>query len=121
MSPAARRLAGWSAGSPGSPPACARCSDASDCATNRRCRRRGRASPLQLEFFPSRTVTWYMARLFAVRIFAVLAMLVLVLQMLDLLGESGKILAGAGNGEGQLWMYVGLRAPQLAARFLPYS
>ena len=61
-----------------------------------------------------------MAKLFAVRIFAVLAMLVLVLQMLDLLGESGKILE-AGNGESQLWTYVGLRAPQLVSRFLPYS
>ncbi|MET0180413.1 MAG: LPS export ABC transporter permease LptG [Novosphingobium sp.] len=76
---------------------------------------------MQLEFFPSRTVTLYIAKLFAVRIVAVLAMLVLVLQMLDLLGESGKILEGAGNGEGQLWTYIGLRAPQLVARFLPYS
>lgn len=76
---------------------------------------------MQFEFFPSRTITLYIARLFAVRILAVLAMLVLVLQMLDLLGESGKILEGAGNGEAQLWHYVSLRLPQLIARFLPYS
>ena len=75
---------------------------------------------MQLDFFPSRRLTIYMARMFAVRILAVLVMLVLVLQTLDLLGESGDILA-AGNGQAQLWTYVGLRAPQLVARFLPYS
>ena len=76
---------------------------------------------MQLEFFPSRTLTLYLARLFAMRIVAVLIMLVLVLQMLDLLSESGKILAHPGNDEAQLWTYVSLRAPQLVARFLPYS
>ena len=40
---------------------------------------------------------------------------------LDLLGESGKILAYKGNSEAQLWYYVSLRTPQLIARFLPYS
>lgn len=74
-----------------------------------------------MEFFPSRTLTWYLARLFVVRIFAVLLMLVLVLQVLDLLGESGDILAYKGNGESQLLYYVTLRIPQLIARFLPYS
>jgi lipopolysaccharide export system permease protein len=76
---------------------------------------------MQLDFFPSRTVTLYLAKLFVVRILAVLVMLVLVLQLLDLLGESGKILGHAGNGEAALWHYVSLRAPQLIARFLPYS
>lgn len=75
----------------------------------------------QFDFFPSRTLTFYLARMFTVRIFAVLFMLVLVLQMLDLLGEGGKILAYPGNSEAQLWTYVSLRAPQLVARFLPYS
>jgi lipopolysaccharide export system permease protein len=46
-----------------------------------------------LDLFPSRTMTGYIARLFAVRIVAVLVMLVLVLQMLNLLSESGHILA----------------------------
>src|SRR5579871_4949984 len=76
---------------------------------------------MQLEFFPSRTLTLYLARVFVVRVVGVLLMLVLVLQMLDLLGESGKILAIQGNGEPQLWTYVTLRSPQLIARFLPYS
>jgi lipopolysaccharide export system permease protein len=76
---------------------------------------------MQLDFFPSRTLTWYIARLFTIRVLGVLLMLVLVLQMLDLLGESGKILAQPGNSEGELWTYVSLRVPQLVARFLPYS
>ncbi|WP_334181915.1 LPS export ABC transporter permease LptG [Novosphingobium sp.] len=76
---------------------------------------------MQMEFFPSRTLTWYLARLFVTRILAVLFMLVLVLQMLDLLGESGDILAYPGNGQEQLLYYVSLRVPQLIARFLPYS
>lgn len=76
---------------------------------------------MRLEFFPSRTLTFYLAKLFVTRILAVLLMLVLVLQMLDLLGESGKILGHPGNGEAQLWQYVSLRVPQLIARFLPYS
>jgi lipopolysaccharide export system permease protein len=76
---------------------------------------------MQLEFFPSRTLTLYLARLFITRIVGVLFMLVLILQMLDLLSESGKILEYQGNGQAQLWTYVTLRAPQLIARFLPYS
>lgn len=76
---------------------------------------------MRLDFFPSRTLTFYLARLFITRILAVLLMLVLVLQTLDLLSESGKILEYPGNGEAQLWHYVTLRVPQLVARFLPYS
>lgn len=76
---------------------------------------------MNLEFFPSRTLTLYLSRLFVTRIFAVLVMLVLVLQVLDLLGESGDILAYKGNGQAQLLYYVSLRVPQLIARFLPYS
>ncbi len=76
---------------------------------------------MQLDFFPSRTLTFYLARQFTTRIVGVLLMLVLVLQMLDLLSESGDILAYPGNGESELWTYVSLRTPQLVARFLPYS
>jgi lipopolysaccharide export system permease protein len=72
-------------------------------------------------FFPSRTVAIYMARLFLVRTFAILAGLVLVLQALDLLSESGRILATAGNGDAEVWRYVGLRAPQIVSTFLPFS
>ena len=40
---------------------------------------------------------------------------------LDLLGESGKILAVPGNGDAELWRYVSLRLPLLISRFLPFS
>jgi lipopolysaccharide export system permease protein len=72
-------------------------------------------------FFPSRTVSIYMGRMFLVRTFSVLAGLVLILMTLDLLGESGDVLAYPGNGQGELWTYIGLRAPQIVARFLPFS
>ena len=74
-----------------------------------------------LDFFPSRTLTLYLGKMFIVRILAWLVMLVLVLMMLDLLGKTGDILAVPGNGNAELWTYVSLRVPQLIARFLPYS
>ncbi|MXO63977.1 LPS export ABC transporter permease LptG [Qipengyuania oceanensis] len=76
---------------------------------------------MQLDFFPSRTLTLYLAKMFAVRILAVLVMLVIVLAMLDLLSNSGKILEVPGNTDSDLWRYAGLRVPQLIQSFLPYS
>lgn len=76
---------------------------------------------MQLDFFPSRTLTLYLAKLFVVRIAAVLVMLVLVLLALDLLSVTGDILAAPGNGQGEILQYAGLRLPQLVSRFLPYS
>jgi lipopolysaccharide export system permease protein len=60
-------------------------------------------------------------KLFLTRSLAVLVALVLILMMLDLLGESGKILAVPGNGDADLWRYVSLRIPMLISRFLPFS
>lgn len=76
---------------------------------------------MQLQFFPSKPTALYMGKMFIIRTIAVLAMLVVVLQALDLLGESGKILAVDGNSESDLWVYIGLRAPEIIARFLPFS
>ena len=76
---------------------------------------------MQLDFFPSRTLTLYLAKLFVVRIFAVLVMLVLVLLALDLLSATGKILEAPGNGQAEILRYASLRLPQLVSRFLPYS
>jgi lipopolysaccharide export system permease protein len=76
---------------------------------------------INLRFFPSRRIALYMMRLFLLRSLAVLAGLVIILQTLDLLGESGKILAYPGNGDSEVWRYVSLRLPQLVARFLPFS
>ncbi len=71
--------------------------------------------------FPAPTLARYTAKMFLLRSFAFLAGLVLILQTLDLLGESGRILAVEGNGEAELWRYVSLRLPQLIALFLPFS
>lgn len=76
---------------------------------------------MQFDFFPSRTLTLYLAKMFVTRILAMLGVLVLVLMMLDLLSESGSILAAEGNGQAQILYYISLRVPQLIARFMPYS
>jgi lipopolysaccharide export system permease protein len=76
---------------------------------------------INLSFFPSRRLAFYMVKLFLTRSLAVLFALVLVLMTLDLLGEAGKILAVPGNGDAALWQYVGLRVPVLVSRFLPFS
>jgi len=49
--------------------------------------------------------------LFLVRSAAVLVALVGILMMLDLLGKTGQILGHPGNGDAELWRYVGLRLP----------
>ena len=76
---------------------------------------------ISLRLFPSRAIAIYTVRLFLTRSLAVLLALVMILMMLDLLGESGKILAVPGNGDRQLWHYVALRLPLLVSRFLPFS
>src|SRR6058998_2602586 len=76
---------------------------------------------INLGFFPSRHLAWYMVRLFLTRSLAVLLALVMILMMLDLLGEAGNILAVPGNGDAELWRYVALRVPILISRFLPFS
>jgi lipopolysaccharide export system permease protein len=76
---------------------------------------------INLHFFPSKRIAFYMARLFITRSAAVLVALTAILLMLDLLGNSGKILAHPGNGDAELWRYVGLRLPQLISRFLPFA
>lgn len=73
------------------------------------------------DFFPLRTVSLYMARSFLINTFAFLFGLVLILQTLDLLSESSRILAYPGNGDAQVWRYVSLRVPQIIATFLPFS
>ncbi|MGZ8354175.1 MAG: LPS export ABC transporter permease LptG [Allosphingosinicella sp.] len=76
---------------------------------------------MNLHFFPSRRIAFYMTRLFLLRSAAVLVALVGILMMLDLLGKTGAILGHPGNGDAELWRYVGLRLPQLVSRFLPFA
>ena len=76
---------------------------------------------INVSFFPSRRLALYMVRLFLTRSLAVMIALVLILMTLDLLGESGKILAIPGNTDADLWRYVSYRVPMLISRFLPFS
>ena len=76
---------------------------------------------INLNFMPSRQLALYAVKLFLTRSLAVLLSLVLVLMALDLLGESGKILKVAGNGEAEIWRYVSLRLPMLVSQNLPRS
>jgi lipopolysaccharide export system permease protein len=59
-----------------------------------------------MAIFPSRTIAWYTARMFLVRVTAFIIGLTIILQALDLLSESGKVLAAPGNTEADLWIYV---------------
>jgi lipopolysaccharide export system permease protein len=76
---------------------------------------------INFDFMPSGNIARYTMRLFITRTLAVLVSLVLILMTLDLLGESGKILAVPGNGQAELGHYVVLRLPLLISRFLPFS
>jgi lipopolysaccharide export system permease protein len=76
---------------------------------------------ISLNFLPSRRIAWYLAWSFLKTSFAVLVGLVVILAMLDLLGNSGRILAQPGNGQAELWRYVGLRVPQMIQQFLPFA
>lgn len=74
-----------------------------------------------MNFFPSRALALYVGRTFLWRCLAMLAMLVMVLQTLDLLSEAGNVLAYKGNGDAELWRYVSLRLPVIISTFLPFS
>ena len=76
---------------------------------------------INLNFMPSGPIARYTMQLFVTRTLAVLVSLVLILMTLDLLGESGRILAVPGNGQAQLGHYVVLRLPLLISHFLPFS
>jgi lipopolysaccharide export system permease protein len=76
---------------------------------------------INLNFFPSARLARYTVWLYVSRSLAVLLSLSLVLMMLNLLSESGKILAVPGNGEAELWRYVGYRFPQLLSFAFPFS
>lgn len=74
-----------------------------------------------MRLFPSLTLTRYLGQMFFVRVLAFIIGLVMILQTLDLLSESDKILAVDGNGYPALLHYVSLRLPQLISQFLPFS
>jgi lipopolysaccharide export system permease protein len=74
-----------------------------------------------MQFLPSKTLGLYVGKMFLLRFLAFLFVLILVLQSLDLLNEADAILAGPGNSEATLLIYVKLRLPQLASQFAPFA
>ncbi|MBK5920636.1 LPS export ABC transporter permease LptG [Rhodothalassium salexigens] len=70
---------------------------------------------------PSPTLAGYLARQLALRFAIVLALIVVVLQLLDLMATSEDLLAGEGAGRGALLRYVVLRVPQLVDQFVPFA
>lgn len=76
---------------------------------------------INLALFPSRQLAVYMVRLFLTRTLAVLLALSVVLMMLSLLGEAGKILAVPGNTDSDVWRFAGYRLPLLLSFLLPFS
>ena len=69
----------------------------------------------------SPTLLRYVARTFALRIAVVLVTILALLQVMDVIGESNRILAAPGAGEADLWRYAGLRLPVLLSQFLPFT
>jgi lipopolysaccharide export system permease protein len=76
---------------------------------------------LNLRFFPSRRLALYCVRLFLTRTLVVLVCLSLILLTLDVVGESGKILAVPGNTQADVWRYTWLRLPIILSQNFPRS
>lgn len=70
---------------------------------------------------PSSTLAYYVGKLVFTRFLSFLIGLVLVLQVLDLMGQSDNIMAAEGATSSSLLTYVLLRAPQLIAQFTPFA
>ncbi|WP_222873485.1 hypothetical protein [Hankyongella ginsenosidimutans] len=64
-----------------------------------------------------RTLSLYLGKMLLVRSLAFLGGLILVLQSLDLLQESSRILAVDGNGTSEILRYLTWRLPQLVTQF----
>ena len=63
----------------------------------------------------------YVAKTFGLRALAMTVGLVVLIQSLDLVGQSNNILAVPGANEAALWAYVKWRLPILTSQFLPFS
>ena len=50
-----------------------------------------------------------------------MAVILALLQVMDVVGESNRILAATGAGETDLWRYASLRLPVLLSQFLPFT
>lgn len=69
----------------------------------------------------SRTLNHYLARAYLMRFLVLLFGVALVLQVLDLLSNSGDIMAAEGATYASIVHYIQLRLPQLISEFAPFS
>jgi len=71
--------------------------------------------------FPTPSLSKYLIKMFLLRFLAILALLICVLQLLDMLNKSDEILVADGATTRSLMRYVMLRAPQLISEFAPFA
>ncbi len=68
-----------------------------------------------------RTLSRYLARAYFFRFLILFVGITVVLQLLDVLSVSDDILAAKGAGFPSIMRYIGLRLPQLASEFVPFT
>jgi lipopolysaccharide export system permease protein len=68
-----------------------------------------------------RTLTGYVSRLFLVHVAVMLFSFVALLQLIDLLNNSDRIVERHGNDVGVLIRYIGYRLPELIAFIVPFA
>lgn len=67
------------------------------------------------------TLVRYVMRIFATRFLVVFVGIAIVLQALDLLHQSGNVLAGEGADMSSLLRYIALRLPQIVSELPPFT
>ena len=72
-------------------------------------------------FAPSLSLSRYVIKLFLSRFLLILILLITVLQMLDMLNQSEKIMEAENASRSSLFLYIQLRAPELASQFIPFA
>ncbi|MCJ9430575.1 LptF/LptG family permease [Kordiimonas marina] len=70
---------------------------------------------------PSKELAAYVVRLFLTRYLAMLFLLVVLLQAIDLMNKTDELLAAKGATAASLIQYVQWRAPELISQFMPFA
>lgn len=75
---------------------------------------------MRRKLLPSRSLGAYVGRLYVMRFLLILVLLATILQSLDLLNRSDKIMDAAGESDA-LVRYILWRFPQLVSQFIPFA
>lgn len=76
---------------------------------------------LSLSYLKPRHLTLYVGKLYVVRFLVVLLGLALLLQTLDVLAQTGEVLAPQGADSSSLWRYALLRFPALVSSMVVFA